>query len=271
MIVSNCPRCNEQLRIPTGEFPDDAYAQCPWCRETFPLSDVLTSLPPMLEILSADGQPIAAMQPVVASGLGGGVLAPGMPAIATGEPGRTESIDRNAGEFDFDHPASAGTVVGEDIPDSIEFDQAPDEDLDATVRNETVMEETISDETWNEEPSVSQVEEDAFPGIKDADDTWDGGQVAAPVAAMKVSPRRSMQKKGSTIKTVIMIVLGGLAAFPVAGRASVGDRPPPSRSGFLAVRWTRQFQSQIGRGSTCRSIRSVFINAREAFRTPVEF
>ncbi len=41
MIVSNCPRCCEPLRVPTGELPDNAYAQCPWCRETFPLSDVL--------------------------------------------------------------------------------------------------------------------------------------------------------------------------------------------------------------------------------------
>ena len=66
MIVSNCPRCNEAFRVPSAELPEDAYAKCPWCRETFSLSDVLTRLPPILEVLSADGQPIVSRQSVAA-------------------------------------------------------------------------------------------------------------------------------------------------------------------------------------------------------------
>lgn len=64
MIISNCPRCQERFRVPLGTLPDDAYAMCPWCHETFPLADVLNNLPPALQILTADGEPIASMEPV---------------------------------------------------------------------------------------------------------------------------------------------------------------------------------------------------------------
>jgi len=45
-------------------MPDDAYAMCPWCHETFPLAEVLDQLPPQLQILTADGEPITVMEPV---------------------------------------------------------------------------------------------------------------------------------------------------------------------------------------------------------------
>lgn len=62
MIISNCPRCQEGFRVPTGTIPDDAYAVCPWCNETFPLTEVLNQLPPVLQILSADGEPIEILE-----------------------------------------------------------------------------------------------------------------------------------------------------------------------------------------------------------------
>ena len=64
MIISNCPRCQEGFRVPLGKMPDDAYAMCPWCHETFPLAEVLNHLPPQLQILTADGEPITVMEPV---------------------------------------------------------------------------------------------------------------------------------------------------------------------------------------------------------------
>ena len=64
MIISNCPRCQESFRVPLGKMPDDAYAMCPWCHETFPLAEVLNHLPPQLQILTADGEPITVMEPV---------------------------------------------------------------------------------------------------------------------------------------------------------------------------------------------------------------
>lgn len=64
MIISNCPRCQEGFRVPLGTLPDDAYAMCPWCHETFPLAEVLNHLPPALQILTADGEPMTIMEPV---------------------------------------------------------------------------------------------------------------------------------------------------------------------------------------------------------------
>ena len=63
MITSNCPRCQEGFRVPIGTMPDGAYAMCPWCHETFPLAEVLDRLPPQLQILTADGEPIIVMEP----------------------------------------------------------------------------------------------------------------------------------------------------------------------------------------------------------------
>lgn len=58
MIVSRCPRCHEPFRLDSDAAPPDALGHCPWCRESFPVAEVLATLPPVLELTSADGQPI---------------------------------------------------------------------------------------------------------------------------------------------------------------------------------------------------------------------
>ena len=85
MIISNCPRCQEGFRVPLGTMPDDAYAMCPWCHETFPLVEVLNHLPPALQILTADGEPIAIMEPVAS------YSAAGIQALAGASTGATET------------------------------------------------------------------------------------------------------------------------------------------------------------------------------------
>lgn len=110
MITSICPRCQETFRIPAGQLPDDAYATCPWCRETFPLSEVLANLPPALEITTADGEPLV-IHEQAALGI-----------ASTG----------NASEQSGD-----GFAVVED-------------DLHTTVSNETVISETIAEDSWSQ-------------------------------------------------------------------------------------------------------------------------
>ena len=51
MFLSHCPRCHETFRLPAGELQPQVQARCPWCRERFPLAEVLGQLPPELEIL----------------------------------------------------------------------------------------------------------------------------------------------------------------------------------------------------------------------------
>ncbi len=80
MNVSNCPRCADQIRVPSGNLSPDSYAQCPWCGETFPLSEVLDRLPPVLTLLTADGMPVeAARQANVTLAVGANQASPAAP------------------------------------------------------------------------------------------------------------------------------------------------------------------------------------------------
>ena len=58
MITTLCPRCAEKIRIPDAEIPHDAFACCPLCQESFPASEILDRLPPVVELLGADGEPL---------------------------------------------------------------------------------------------------------------------------------------------------------------------------------------------------------------------
>ncbi|MGB7344167.1 MAG: hypothetical protein WBD20_08130 [Pirellulaceae bacterium] len=58
MIVAHCPRCAEAIRVPSTQLPDDAYAQCPLCRESFAATELLDRLPPVVQLMGADGSPL---------------------------------------------------------------------------------------------------------------------------------------------------------------------------------------------------------------------
>jgi len=89
MIISNCPRCQEGFRVPLGTMPEDAYAMCPWCHETFPLVEVLNHLPPALQILTADGEPIAIMEPIASHS------AAGIQSLAGASTGSSDPLQTN--------------------------------------------------------------------------------------------------------------------------------------------------------------------------------
>ncbi len=187
MIVSNCPRCAEVFRIPDAEMPDDAYAQCPWCNETFPIVEVLHRLPPVLHIVSADGETLEfSPQRSAMAGTAGG----GSPGVDQGE-----YYDGGIGSLIEDHTDDLG--------------------------NKTVSEETVA-ETWTDIPADRDGSSTADFDIEDPNDTWEeaAGVVgdAKAIAPMKVTPAPvlSRKSKGSSLRTMISIVLGGLAAGPVA-------------------------------------------------------
>ncbi|MDA9934522.1 hypothetical protein N9B88_02015 [Rubripirellula sp.] len=102
MIISNCPRCQEGFRVPLGTMPDDAYAMCPWCHETFPLVEVLNHLPPTLQILTADGEPIAMMEPV-ASHSGAGIQS--LSGASTGALDHLHTNDESGSDQQWDPTA----------------------------------------------------------------------------------------------------------------------------------------------------------------------
>ncbi len=194
MIVTNCPRCDEEFRIPAGEIPSDAYAHCPWCRETFPFSEVLGSLPPTLQLLDADGRPLEISE--ATAGVTEGLQ------IAGGREAQP------VGGHLIEHDRDGGFAVSGN--DSVE-------DPHATVADETVT-KTIVDDDWDRQVNLSDsashvetfADDDSYETLETAD--------ASPLQSVSVSGNRSPRKrKGSGIGTFIGIVLGGLLSLPIAG------------------------------------------------------
>lgn len=225
MILSNCPRCNEPFRIPLGELPEDAYAKCPWCCESFPLTEALKSLPPVLEVISADGQPITPS--VAAVGLAAGLSGPpgfaaeavsDEPAFVIEESHEQQPLE----EMEFDSPSSTETVVEDGSSGSAEFEPPIDDwDVDASVGNETVTEETVTEETWNQDDSGAVGSSTKAVGLEfdHSDLNVQEGEEhdTAQLAPMNVSLAPKRKKKGSGIRTVVGIVLGAVASVPIAG------------------------------------------------------
>lgn len=52
MIISPCPRCDDCFRISKTNFEDNTLVECPWCREQFPIDEVLEKLPPELVVVT---------------------------------------------------------------------------------------------------------------------------------------------------------------------------------------------------------------------------
>ncbi|NNE00147.1 MAG: hypothetical protein HKN47_22740 [Pirellulaceae bacterium] len=82
MITTNCPRCTESIRIPTDQIPSGAYAQCPLCRETFPVEEIVQQLPPVVNLMDGDGQPLILSQ----SPARAAANVPGDPGLADDNP-----------------------------------------------------------------------------------------------------------------------------------------------------------------------------------------
>ncbi|MBP88953.1 MAG: hypothetical protein CMJ64_19935 [Planctomycetaceae bacterium] len=144
MTIANCPRCEEQVRVPAG-VSADATVQCPLCREEYSLAEPLRKLPP--ELLVVDDM-------------------------------------------------SASPVDDADIEGSWDTaEEAPDEAQPAS--------------------------EFAFAPVDAGDATsafdFDNGSAsgASPISNVRSSARRA-KPKGSPMKSVLAIVIGGMMAFPIA-------------------------------------------------------
>jgi len=52
MIISPCPRCGDDFRVPEEAALDvHRIAECPWCREQFPIDEIIEQLPPEVIII----------------------------------------------------------------------------------------------------------------------------------------------------------------------------------------------------------------------------
>ena len=217
MITSVCPRCAESIRLPAEQLPEDAYATCPWCRESIPLVEILHRLPPMVEIVSADGQVLdfsrRAEQPLA--------TAAGTAALGVGGFGEDPEGDVRLSARDLEAPPLSSGIAPIELE---EPGYSGEVDPDA----KTVSDETVTDETWHEESFSSESSGEVAFEVQDprepAADGWEGGgldsleQVDA-VSPMRVTPQPGLPRrsKGSGLRTVLQVAFGGLIAIPVAG------------------------------------------------------
>ena len=204
MITTSCPRCAEAIRLPTENPPSDATAQCPWCGELFPASELCNNLPPMVELIAADGQPLYVN--------GETLVEP--ESIETADVAdevnqeSTEKIDIGT-EIDFDDQENETEQVA-NAEDQFNFVPNVDEgqtqaDMDGNSENQ-----------WAQE--LGDLETDSsMPSF----DLSNDGEVATPIAPMKVkaSPPPPRQKKTSPVRTLVGFALGpviaGIIAWPV--------------------------------------------------------
>lgn len=143
MTIANCPRCEEQIRVPAG-VSADATVQCPLCQEEYSLTEPLRKLPP--ELLVIDNVDAA---PVDDVGIG------------------------------------ASWDVSVEPPDEVEPANAF---------------------------ALAPVAGDANPAFD-----FDSGDASgpSPISSVRTSARRA-KPKGSPIKSVLSIIIGGMLAFPIA-------------------------------------------------------
>ena len=126
MNLSTCPLCDEPIRLPELQLPEETQAECPWCLERFSLAAISKQLPPLVELFDDAGMPVQSMATVGA-------------------------IDGNnfAGAPPEDsHPIDAATLPF-DAEEEIEVAASVDDDL--TGDEESMQMGDPSAETWTED------------------------------------------------------------------------------------------------------------------------
>ncbi len=196
MILSTCPRCSESLRVPEAEVPDDAYAHCPWCNETFPASEIISQLPPIVLLLDSQGHPLE--------------LHPTTAAVATA--GSMGANPFAGADFDDDQTnAETETVVmdsfREDLPSEA---HEADQDFESEdYESEQEGAEQQSEWDFHQQPEPA--------GVVDIQVATADEGVGAGAEPMRVRAKPPSKKQGSTVRTLVGVALGPLLALPLAG------------------------------------------------------
>lgn len=193
MMISRCPRCDEAYLIPAGSFPENSYAQCPWCRETFPLEEALKRLPPVLEIMDAGGN---AIQPAVATRTGAAAASSFGGASFSAAPGQRDDF---GGGNTFDDSTS------EDLLATIDASSPYREESTDFAVEEPLRLETSSESDVEPEFLLPEQDENQRPAPMRVQGT----------PSLQSKPRR--KKKSSPIRTLIGFALGPVIALPLVG------------------------------------------------------
>lgn len=177
-----CPRCGDSFRLPAVDIPPGASARCPWCSETLPVAQLLSSLPPVAELISADGAELA--NPFATA-----------PDSDVDWDDSADIAGDSAAELDFDDPVEVASdqpfAPLDDLTDRTADEDAQPDDLAAAL--------PLEFGAPAEPRPLSEVADLAF----DQDD-------------QRLNTRARAKKKPATLRSILGVVIGGLMAFPLA-------------------------------------------------------
>ena len=187
----SCPRCGDSFRLPDTDIPPGASARCPWCGDTLPVAQLLSSLPPVAQLIGGDGEPLS-----------------GTAAAPQWDRAAGLQLDDDTGLLD-----DASLFDSADLQDEASLQREPDPRGAETAE----FAELSADGDWDQHDSQPAEE---LP--------LEFGEPAAPrplseVADVSFDPdhqrlntRGRTKKKPSSIRSILGIAIGGLMAFPLA-------------------------------------------------------
>lgn len=226
MLVSQCPRCHESVCVPDellighGKSADaSAKAQCPWCLETLDGSELRAILPPVL-VLVGDHSLITSGAASGADWDGGSEDFSDLGTDDGVSGAAAVQYFRDANISLEDHAAHIPSYESEASElDSVDIDQSNDdatENYQVGDRSEYAFQPSnlarsgVADASADNPPQ--RVIKISVPGK-----VGGGGDILAPMMDVDSSHGRRRNRKGSPLKTMTGVVLGGLLALPIVG------------------------------------------------------
>ena len=223
-----CPRCGDPVRVPSVQIPDDAMLRCKWCSESFSVSELNDRLPPLLQIVSPNGEVLSITQSDGFNELQslGEVSEMDSFNLKDSPPSDSPNSDNEVSSLGISGDAlmvSEDTLVEdtwkEENAAPLDFgDEVAVDEFSATEDIGTIAEEAVTVEEW-----PLQAATDEPSGFKD------------DIAPMRVNPRggRAQKNTGSPIMMALKVIGGGLLSVPLAGAilTAIG-KPLPIDLGF---------------------------------------
>ncbi|WP_153558404.1 hypothetical protein [Roseimaritima sediminicola] len=190
-----CPRCDETIRVPEAMPPADASAKCPWCHETFSFGELENRMPPMLQWVDSDGEPI----PYSAGALVGSAAGTSMGTA-------------------YEDPSAAGASSPTTDSESLGWSPEPSHEEASELGGFQAFSDSESDSDAPAEfsaPAVGAADDAAEINTLDQLDSVGPARRGFEAPAMR--PHRRSQKSASPLKTMIQMLLGGAVAIPLTG------------------------------------------------------
>ncbi len=256
MSSVGCPRCEESFRIPDAPLPIGIRLRCPWCSETFQLTELASRLLPMVDLIGEDDQPIElATLMAMPHQVGAAAANP-----ASWQPSQfvAQGNDTEASAFESDATIAIERTIVMDRVDDLELSAADPhtdsgktvevlpnggetfEEMDGDVENISMTTEAVDfDPTGFASDQFEPTEAQDYE-YRDSDSDLDAYQavvdqgerlpVTGPVAPRPLGssvPReyeqgpvatrsRSKKKQGSGIGKVVGVVMGAALSVPLA-------------------------------------------------------